>query len=504
MRLATKLTIYLSLIIIIGSSGYGYFHVLSRRATLTRMMKVEVMAIGQTLKVSLEELSDLKESSYVQSMIDAVDEYEKTLGVIVYNQEKNLLLRSRSLGGGIEPYLELIKSSIQGNQSQEDLGTYKKIPVFSYIFPIKRDGQTIGGGAILQDISFLEEDIRKAEWNIVFTILTLIGGTVTLVLLVTRKWVTQPSSQLMAAIKELAQGNLSAQINLPGSNEFSELAREFNRMSVALEEARRRLIEEVNARMELERNLRHSEKLAIIGQLSSELAHEIGTPLNIIVGRKELIEKKWEDREAAQKNLDIILRQVQRIKRIIESLLGFAQKNKPETVLLQIGDLLENTLEFMGQQIRKQGIRVIRDIQKNLPPVKGDMDLLQQVFLNLILNAVQAMPPGGTLRLSASIRQIGRENLWILRPYLEVCISDTGAGMEEEVKEKIFRSFFTTKERGTGLGLPVSLGIVQDHEGWIEVESEKWKGSVFKVFLPVPGENSAEERHEKQGDRSEG
>jgi len=133
-------------------------------------------------------------------------------------------------------------------------------------------------------------------------------------------------------------------------------------------------------------------------------------------------------------------------------------------------------------------VKVAKDIKENLPLVTGDSDQLQQVFLNILLNAVQSMPQGGTLRLSASPKWISKAGLEAAqRQYVEVFVEDTGVGIEKEVMENIFQPFFTTKEKekGTGLGLTLSQGIVQDHEGWIEVESEIGKGSVFKIYLPA-------------------
>ena len=130
---------------------------------------------------------------------------------------------------------------------------------------------------------------------------------------------------------------------------------------------------------------------------------------------------------------------------------------------------------------------MVKEVATPLPPVMGDLDQLNQVFSNLFLNAIQAMPVGGTLRLAVSPRWISKEGLCEgERLYTEVRVEDTGVGMEKEVLEKIFDPFFTTKEgdKGTGLGLTVSQGIVEDHEGWIDVESEVGKGSIFKVYLP--------------------
>jgi signal transduction histidine kinase len=304
------------------------------------------------------------------------------------------------------------------------------------------------------------------------------------ILFVTRKWLTQPISLLMEAINNMAKGNLNTQIDLQGRDEISILGRAFNQMAINLREARERIIRDGETKLELERTLRQSEKLATIGQLASGLAHEIGTPLNIISGRVELTKRRIED-EIANKNLDIISQQTERITKIIQQVLGFVRKKKPEQKTLYLGTLLETTLDFLDHQIQNQKVRVVNEMENDLPSVIGDPDQLQQVFLNLFLNAIQAMPDGGTLRLSASSKWISKEGLENeQRQYVEVCVEDTGVGMDREVILNIFNPFFTTKNRGTGLGLMVSQGIIQDHEGWIVVESEIGKGSVFRVYLP--------------------
>lgn len=490
MRLGTKLTLYLSLIIISVLSGYGYLDILSRRDILVRKMKAEVRSTGRTLEVSLEKISPRDEREYVQGLIDAMTESERTLGVIVYDQRENLTFRSHSLAEGTERYLDLIRRSIRENRPQETFGAYNEVPIFSYAFPLKdRRGKNIGGISILQRTSFMEEEIEKARWSIFILISVLIAGTVALVLLGTRRWVTQPISKLMDGIKNLAQGNLDHHIDLKKGDELSELAQAFNQMAVDLKKARERIMREAEAKLELERSLRQSEKLATVGQLTSGLAHEIGTPLNIISGRTELIKRKLEDKEI-QKNLDIVLHQAENITKIIQQLLGFVRKKKPEQKALNINSILENTLDLLDHQIQKQGLKVVKDLRENLSPVVGDPDQLQQVFLNLILNAIQSMPEGGTLRLSASSKRISKEGLEDSPgQYTEICVEDTGPGMERDVIQHIFNPFFTTKDTGTGLGLMVTQGIIQDHEGWIDVESEVGKGSVFKVYLPcVHGE----------------
>ncbi|MDO9350544.1 MAG: hypothetical protein Q7U55_04820, partial [Deltaproteobacteria bacterium] len=194
MKLGTKLTLSLSLIIIVVLSGYGAIHILSRRDILIRKMKVEVKSIGWTLKVALEKAVLQKEVTFIQELIDVVSEPEQTLGVVVYLQplqDKELLLYSPSLEVDFDSSLRLIKNSIRENHPQEEFSVYKKTPIFSYAIPLKdKKGKTIGGVSILQRTSFVEDDIKKAEWSILITILIMIGGTLALVHFSTRKWIT--------------------------------------------------------------------------------------------------------------------------------------------------------------------------------------------------------------------------------------------------------------------------------------------------------------------------
>ena len=487
MKLGTKLAISLSLIIMIVFSGYGYFHSHTRREILVRLMKVETRSIGQTLKASLERFPSQTVATQIQDIIDAVEAYEKTAGILLYDQRNDVVFKSQSLEEDLEPFVELVKRSSREDRAQEEFGSYHDQSVFAYAFPLKNQrGQNIGGAAILQHTLFVEKDVRRAKGMILFSILILIGIVVILILLMVRRSINQPIARLTEGINRMAEGHLDTQIDFRRGDELSELAQAFNRMALELKEAHGKILQDAEMRLELERHLRQSEKLAAIGQLASGLAHEVGTPLNIIGGRAELTKKRLDERAVVQKNLDIILQQVERITKIIQQLLGFVRKKRPERMRLNVNPLLETTLDFLDHQIQKQGVTVTKRLAEEPPWVVGDPDQLQQVLLNFLLNAIQSMPTGGRLFVSTSSRRVSRKCLENgEQEYVEVRVDDTGMGMEKEMVETIFDPFFSTKPGGTGLGLTVSQGIVQEHEGWIEVESERGKGSSFKVYLPA-------------------
>ena len=226
----------------------------------------------------------------------------------------------------------------------------------------------------------------------------------------------------------------------------------------------------------LEDRLRKTERLAELGTLASGMAHEIGTPMNVILGRAEFLMRKTSD-EKTKKGLETIVTQVERITKIMNQLLSFARKRPVERRPLDLAGTINTILEVVQDRLKTQGIQVKSDIAPDRPKVFADADQLSQVFLNLVMNSCHAMPEGGTLRV------ILRNS----KNQIHLTISDTGCGIPKEDLSRLFDPFFTTKPvgEGTGLGLTVAHGIIQEHDGVIQVESEPGKGTTFHIFLPV-------------------
>ena len=219
-----------------------------------------------------------------------------------------------------------------------------------------------------------------------------------------------------------------------------------------------------------------SEKLASLGLLASGVAHEINNPLASIMLCAERLRDKDLDSGTAKIKLDEIITQVEIASNIVKNLIDFSRQSKPETTQININMLIEKTLEMVPFEFRVRGIHVEKDYMANLPEFNGDPNQLGQVFLNIFVNAIQAMPDGGNLTVSTFCED----------RYIKVSISDTGNGIREEDLNRIFDPFFTTKkvEEGTGLGLSICLGIVERHGGHIEVESKVNVGSTFTISLP--------------------
>ena len=226
----------------------------------------------------------------------------------------------------------------------------------------------------------------------------------------------------------------------------------------------------------LEDQLRKTERLAELGTLASGMAHEIGTPMNVILGRAELLMRKAKD-ESTKRGLETIVTQVERITKIMNQLLSFARKRASQQRGVDLVGVIGSVLDMLEEKFSKYGIHVVKDYAQNLPQVLADSDHITQVLLNLLLNACQAMPEGGTLTLE----------LCSEGDRIELGVQDTGTGIPEDQVSKIFDPFFTTKAvgEGTGLGLTVVHGIIQEHNGTIRVRSIPHQGTTFVISLPI-------------------
>jgi two-component system sensor histidine kinase AtoS len=234
---------------------------------------------------------------------------------------------------------------------------------------------------------------------------------------------------------------------------------------------------DITKRTEMEEQIRRSEKLAALGQLAVGLAHEMGNAIAIIGGATQFLIKNTERDHPSREFLEAIDRSVATADGIIRDLLSFARPRPPIFQLLDIRTILDKACLLVKGRCEAGGIRIQkRHVQAPLQ-VQGDAEQLQQIFVNLMLNAIQAMPGGGILSLAASVDAEGE---WV-----RIEIADTGVGIPQEYLDRVFDPFFTTKEGGTGLGLSVTYRIVQVHGGRITVESREGKGARFTISLPA-------------------
>lgn len=275
-------------------------------------------------------------------------------------------------------------------------------------------------------------------------------------------------SRLMEAIESFASGNFSPITpRRKYRDEFSQLVIALNHMMYELDKRQNLLLE--------------SHKLRAIGNLTAGIAHELNNPINNIILTSEVLRENYREltEDERQDAVNDLVIQGERAQQVVKNLLDFARESETKAEYLYIDKLLDETIKLAKNQIKISKIVLEEQLGKNMPPIYGDRKLLIQVFLNLILNAIDAMPQGG--RLSIAVAEDKRTG------FLSVKVTDTGMGISEHVLGSIFNPFFTTKPtgKGTGLGLAVSHGIIEKHGGSIEVESKEGVGSTFTVHLPI-------------------
>ncbi|UCH80719.1 MAG: HAMP domain-containing protein [Nitrospiraceae bacterium] len=291
-------------------------------------------------------------------------------------------------------------------------------------------------------------------------------------------FITGPLNKFVEFTKVLGRGEFGKRVEVSSEDEIGYLARSFNTLSMQMKTAREKMEEAYTYT-----HLMQAEKLSSIGQISAGLAHELKNPLTTL---KMLFQAFREQPDMTVEDAEVISREINKMEEIISDFMGFVQQKGFKFSETDINELIDRVLSLATYDIENARIEVKKDMLENLPHIRADRALLEHVFLNLILNAVDSMPEGGEIRISGTSDE----------RYVEIMIWDKGSGIPPDVHAKIFDPFFTTKTEGTGLGLSIAYNIVTSHGGKLFFNSEEGKGTVFTVRLPKEGDRLREKRDE--------
>jgi len=538
LKLGTRITISTASLVVVALGVYGYAQVRIRRAELASDLERETQSLGDALQVAMEaagasarrvraaseiEKQDCVAGSAITGKLKEALDAEDVRALVgrIRAREKSLRVDVFELPSGKPPLAvddedpppadptreQRLRHVLITDQPYGDHVELAGAPAYAYAVPLRDEQENVVAAIeLVRDESDAERELRESTRNVAVTVVLVGAVLALLVWLSTRSGLSEPLKRLVVGIDEVSHGDLTRVILRERDDEIGDLAERFNQMTTSLRDARVETQRGVEAKLALEARLRHSEKLATIGQLAAGIAHEVGTPLNVIGGRARALEKKaiapveeGGKVEAAEvaKNASIIAAQAARITRIIQQLLDYARKKVAERGPVDLGRVARDSVDFLEHQLAASRITVevrpfSREEADGAPgdaTVEGDADQLQQVCLNLCINAIQAMPDGGALEIG--IRGVSRRKpgLDVAPPgrYVVFEIADAGVGIPEEDRERIFEPFYSTKQDGggTGLGLAVAQGIVKDHDGWIEIEGRPTGGTIFRVFLPA-------------------
>lgn len=327
---------------------------------------------------------------------------------------------------------------------------------------------------LLFNEQLIAESAKKSELRTVKLnkiIWAMAGGSIFLGIILgifISRGITRPIRQLVLKAKTATGEDIMEKIEIK-KGDIEELESHVTGLIQRIEQSHKELEEN-------RKKLFQSEKLASLGQLASGVAHEIRNPLTAIKMRVYSLQDELKNVASQNEDIQTIREEIERMEKIVQDFLDFVKPPEPNYESANINKILENTLNLLAPNFKKQNISVEKHLKDNLPPVYVDKEKIKQVFLNLILNSIQAMPDGGSLSVSSEFTKMG---------HAEIRIKDNGVGIPKECQDKIFDPFFSTKDRGSGLGLSIAYRILELHKGEISFEGKNGRGTTFIVTLPV-------------------
>ncbi len=355
---------------------------------------------------------------------------------------------------------------------------------FCELVPLKSDsGEVIGYLLEVQDWSKVARDSRAQTIASILVALCLLGIVAAVIPAMVYRYVSRPLADLSAKVTKFSATESGSEVEVLGE-EFRKLDQQLTRARIDLDDRHRR-------ELELERDLQRADRLATIGALAAGLAHEIGTPMGVIRVRAESLQNDDAMSPDARVKLGIIVRQIDRIARIVRMLLDYARKSESHKSICDLRTVAERAITLLEPEAARRGVRSIVRLGDSALMVNCDADQLEQVFVNMIMNALDAMNRGGgTLRVTANSEKTPGASR------ATIAFEDTGVGIAPEHEKSLFAPFFTTKEpgKGTGMGLAVSQSIVREHDGEITFSSES-TGSRFVVAIPMATSDIVEHEH---------
>lgn len=352
-----------------------------------------------------------------------------------------------------------------------------------------REAKILGVLDVHLSLDNMQSQLASSRYKITILTICMLGLISLSMVFLIHEQINQPLKKLLMQTERIAEGNLESAVEITSTDEIGELGGAFNIMTEKLKTARGELedwgknlevkVEERTRQLnKLQAQLVRSEKLASLGELVAGIAHEINNPLTGILVFTSLLSNDAKLHPALKSDLATIVRETERCANIVRGLLDFSRESIPRKTLTSLNGIMDASLTLVKHQSMYQNIDIVKNYDQSIPDVMVDHNQVEQVFMNILLNAGQAMPEGGNLTIGSGVTAD--------EEYAFITITDTGSGISEEIISRVFDPFFTTKEnKGTGLGLSVSYGIIKNHGGNIEVQSTVGYGTTFTITLPV-------------------
>ncbi len=487
MRLVTslksKIIIAVSAILAVTIGLGTWINIGYQRGQMEDGLEDNVLVISNTIERSLANSMLDGKSKEVQHILEAVGGYHNIQEVKIFSPNGTILKSSKHwmIGRKVDPFTQkwFLADKFKKPIKRREEG------IFSVLFPIENEprcyychGSTVKlNGVLAVDISMSEtldkvRELSKTMFFWAFGVTAILAVSLSLFL----TYLVSNPIQALIATMERAERGLEARVEVTSVDEIGRLGEAFNSLLTKLELAQSRV-----ERYHYEQ-MKRADRLASIGEMAAGIAHEIKNPLAGIAGVIQVLKKDQPVGDQRRVVLDEVLLQVERMDKAVRNLLSFARPPEPKMTLVDINELIGRLLDFLAPQFARKSIAAERKLAPGLPWLTIDPDLIQQALINIALNAIQAMPEGGTFDVETrSIKPEGDKP-----GSVEVLCTDNGKGISQENLSRIFNPFFTTRQQGTGLGLSITQRIIEQHGGEINVTSSPGKGTTFTITFPYP------------------
>ena len=496
-RISTKLMTAVALSAVVVTSVAAYLVKSSTSRLAVTDAEAFAQQISETVKSSTRYDMLLNQRESIHQIISTIGQQEGIDKVRIYNKEGEIILSTDSsdIGQLVDMNGEACYACHAADRPLENLSIRERTRIFEMngsgrmlgiINPIYNerscseaschahgpDQTVLGVLDITVPLSAADRQQRESGMALMLLMIAAVVGISLIIWLLVKRLVLRPVALLSKATESLAAGDLQHRVPVDSDDEIGRLASSFNDMTRRLSEAQRQLFRQ--------------DKLASVGRLAAGVAHEINNPLTGVLTYASFLQAKAEDQPEMKEDLDVIVRETKRCRDIVKGLLDFSRQSVPEKHHVHLSEIVYRAGSIVRNQFSLHRIRLVLDLQEDLPAVHADANQIQQVLVNLLVNAADAMgKAGGTVTIetrAAPPDTLGTEAA-------QVVVRDTGSGIESDDLSRIWEPFFTTKgQQGNGLGLAIVWGIIESHHGRIEVESERGVGTAFTITLPVAGD----------------
>ena len=483
MGLRQRVILIITIPALLATGVHGALRVRQQFTQLLGAERKNLALTGKAVEIAVENALRARQWADVHHLVSQMVEEQDSIDRIrLFDRDAGLVFASNLLKIGDAVPAGALARVIATGAPHEAYDRAGKRSLISIILPIRgADGRPNGAIEIARLADELDGRVNAAIVDVLVRLGLLLCTTIGLSAFVVQRQVLRPLERLTEGIQRLGRGDSGVALAIDRGDELGQVAQEFNDMAQRLHEARRRLLAETERAFVLEQQARQAGALAVAGKLAVALAHEVGTPLNVISARAEMLLRSLPPDGRDHRDLEAIVGQIDRISRIITSLLDAVRPQAPKLEPIAVGGVIDDIAPLLAVATRQRGIAFSLALAEGLPSVLADAGQLQQVVINLVVNALEATGDGGEVTVSA--RAVAHDD----RAGVAIAVTDTGGGIAPELLDKIFETFFTTKPRGqgTGLGLSICRDIARAHRGDLAVERTPGSRSTFTLWVPA-------------------